>query len=152
MTKFLIYALLLCAIVIPLRAEFSYNDGYTQYDSWNPYYLKNNRQYTTSIIYVFYDSQTCDENCAPAIAAIERVYDENFMNEYQFFIIDYYSDDEEDFIGAYNLNTPLSMVLQKVEDGQPTTFRKYSGLNYVFVNDESFGDEIIEDIRYYFED
>ena len=150
MLKFFTYVLLLCAVAIPLRAEFSYNEGYTQFESWNPYYLTEEKQYTTPIIYVFYNSETCDENCPPAISAIEEVYNENFMNEYQFFVIDYFQDDEENFIGAYDLSTPLSMVLQDVRDGQPTTFRKYSGLNYTFVEGDSFKDNIRQDIEYYF--
>ena len=150
MKKFFIYTLLLCAAAIPLRAEFSYDEGYSQFQSWNPYYLSQNEQYSSPIIYVFYNSQTCDENCAPAISAIEEVYDENFMNEYRFFVIDYFDDDENDFIGAYNLNTPLVMVLQQVENGQPTTFRKYSGLNYTFVEGPDFSDGIKQDIQYYF--
>lgn len=151
MIKFLSYVLLLCAIAIPLRAEFLYDEGYTQFQNWNPYYLSQEQQYTSPVIYVFYNSQFCDENCAPAISAIESVYDEYFMNKYQFFIIDYFDDDEKDFIGAYNLETPLSMVLQKVEDGHPTTFRKYSGLNYTFVEGESFKDNIRQDIEYFFD-
>ena len=143
MIKILSYILLLFAIAIPLRAEFNYNLNEEDYSA--------NQQYTTSIIYVFYNSQTCDENCAPAIAAIESVYNEYFMNQYQFFIIDYYNDDENNFINDYNLETALSMVLQKVEYGQPTTFRKYSGLNSVFVEGPSFKDEIRQDIQYFFE-
>ena len=152
MIKILSCILLLCVIATPLRAEYNYNWPNASNSDGNEYSSIANQPYTTSIIYVFYDSQTCDENCARAIAAIESVYNEYFMNQYQFFIIDYYNDEENNFIYAYNLETALSMVLQKVEYGQPTTFRKYPGLNNVFVEGPSFTDEIRQDIQYFFED
>ena len=77
MLKILTYVLLLSAIAIPLRAEFSYDEGYTQYQSWNPYYLSQDEQYSLPIIYVFYNSETCDESCSPAISAI-RLYNSSF--------------------------------------------------------------------------
>lgn len=45
---------------------------------------------------------------------IEQVYNNNFADRYNIFLINYANDQENDFIQTYNLTQPLEVVLVQI--------------------------------------
>ncbi|MBQ2811271.1 MAG: hypothetical protein IJF12_03780, partial [Alphaproteobacteria bacterium] len=45
---------------------------------------------------------------------------------YSMFVINYQEDNEYDFATAYNLTSPLAIVLVKIQDGQALGYQKIS--------------------------
>lgn len=148
MIKFLSCVLLLCAIAIPLQAQFNYENNEFGMANASESYSSNQK----SIIYVFYNSQKCQytQYCPQAIELIESVYDQYFMNQYEFLIIDYYQDGESGFIYKYKLSSPVTMVLQAVEYGQPTAYIKFPALQNFAYDPESFKQNIYNQIVSFF--
>ena len=87
------------------------------------------------------------ENCPQTIELIEQVYNNNFQNDYQLFIIDYGNDEEYNFIQTYQLNQPLEVVLVKVDDGAEFGYKKLENLNYQTSDPISFADNLIFQIN-----
>ena len=141
MLKFFTYLLLLFAVAIPLHAELAYQGDYNPDMSLSDYFSAENPQYSQSLIYVFYNSETC-YNCPQTIELIEQVYNEYFKNQYQLFIIDYFDDDEYNFVANYNLSSPVSMVLQRVSDGTLGEFKKFADLQNQISDPVSFQENI----------
>lgn len=141
MSKIFTYVLLLCAVAIPLRAELTYEGGYNPAQTMAEYENAAYPEYSDSIIYVFYNSQTC-YNCPETIKLIEEVYDQNFQSKYEFFIIDYFEDNEYNFMQTYNLGAPVSMVLQRIEDREPGAWRKFDNLQNMTSDPVSFQENI----------
>ena len=143
MMKLFSYVLLLCAIATSLYAQFDYNNY--EYDQL---YTSNQK----SIIYVFYNSQDCQytQYCPQAIELVESVYDQYFMDKYEFLIIDYYQDGEYNFIYRYKLSSPVVMVLQAVEYGQPTAYKKFPALQNFAYDPISFKQNIYNQIVSFF--
>src|SRR5574344_1115327 len=103
MHKILWAILLVSAIILPLRAELTYESGYIPNQSLQEYFNEAYPNYNKSIIYVFFNSDMSCYNCPQTIDMIEKVYDEYYQNLYSFFIIDYANDQEYNFIETYNL-------------------------------------------------
>lgn len=141
MMKKIFYAAMFLAAATSARAELSYQGGSNPNWTQQQYFNAAYPEYQQSVIYVFYNSQTC-YNCPQTIALVEQVYDQYFQDQYQFFVIDYFSDDEYNFMQVYQLDSPVSMVLQRVADGQPEGFRKYDNLQNLTSDPESFQAEI----------
>ena len=146
MLKYFTYLLLFCAMAMPIRAELSYEVGYFPDQTYEEYEKDAYPTYSSSIIYVFYNSQTC-YNCPETIKLIEQVYDQNFQNEYEFFIIDYFKDDEYNFVQVYKLDAPVSMVLQRVEDGATGAWRRFDNLQNMTSDQTSFKENILFQIN-----
>ena len=84
---------------------------------------------------------TC-ENCPQTISLIEQVYDNNYQNDYNLFVIDYGNDDEYNFISTYQLSKPLEIVLVRINDGAEFGYKKLEGLNYRISDPLNFADEL----------
>ena len=146
MLKYFTYLLLFCTMAMPTRAELSYEVGYDSGQNYEEYEQDAYPTYSSSIIYVFYNSQTC-YNCPETIKLIEQVYDQNFQNEYEFFVIDYFKDDEYNFVQVYKLDAPVSMVLQRVEDGAVGAWRRFDNLQNMTSDPTSFQENILFQIN-----
>ena len=143
MQKLLWAFLLGFSIILPLRAELTYQGGYNPNLSLGEYFNKENPDYQQSIIYIFYnDVNMICENCPQTIELIEEVYNNNFQNDYQLFIIDYGNDEEYNFIQSYQLNQPLEVVLVRVDDGAEFGYKKLENLNYQISDPISFEDNL----------
>lgn len=148
MQKLLWAFLLGISVVLPLRAELTYQGGYNPDITLEEYFAEENPNYKKSIIYIFYnDVNMVCENCPQTIELIEQVYNNNFQNDYQLFIIDYGNDEEYNFIQTYQLNQPLEVVLVKVNDGAEFGYKKLENLNYQTSDPISFADNLIFQIN-----
>lgn len=87
------------------------------------YFSAEDGNQNKSIIYIFYNGSQCYQ-CPETIALTEQIYNRFYNGKYALFVIDYENDDEYDFINAYNLNAPLSIVLVKIDQGQTLGYQK----------------------------
>jgi len=148
----LIWAFLLsCAVILPLKAELTYEGGYNPELTLRQYFDRAYPEYDKPRIYVFYNdvNMSC-ENCPQTIALIERIYDENYQDLYDLFIIDYGNDDEYNFIQTYDLNKPLEVVLVRADDGATFGYKKIDNLNYQISDPISFADYFKSQINSFF--
>lgn len=143
MQKLLWAFLLGFAVILPLRAELSYQGEYTPDTPLQEYFQEAYPNENKSIIYVFYNdvNMTC-ENCPQTISLIEQVYDNNYQENYSLFVINYGNDDEYNFINTYQLSKPFEVVLVKVDDGAEFGYKKLEDLNYRISDPLSFADEL----------
>jgi len=140
----ILWALMLgLAVIMPLRAELSYEGGYNPNQPQQAYFNEAYPHFEKSIIYLFYNDvyMTC-QNCAQAIAMIEQVYQRYYQNKYNLFIINYGDDDEYNFISAYELRQPFEVVMVRIDDGAPMGYKKLENLNYQTSDPDSFEDNI----------
>ena len=143
MQKTLWAFLIALAVIMPLRAELYYEDGYNPDQSQQAYFNEAYPHFEKSIIYVFYNDvyMSC-QNCAQTIDLIEQVYKQNYQNQYNLFIINYGENDEYNFISAYELREPFEVVLVRISDGTPMGFKKLENLNYQISDPYSFEQNI----------
>ena len=106
---------------------------------------------TQSVIYVFFDNQPC-QTCPQAIAMIEEAYRENWQGIYDFYVINYQEEEDAgnyNFAENYNLELPLSVVLQAVEDGR---FTRYQKLPYLYnFNPYTYQEAFLSEVSTFFE-
>ena len=101
------------------------------------YYQRINTSPDTSKIYIFFNNQPCP-NCPQAIEMIEEVYNQNYLNNYDLFLINYAEDANSGFIEEYNLSNPLEVVMVDVVDQTPPGFQKIEGLQNMINNPSAF--------------
>ena len=118
--------LILVAIALPLHAELYYEGGYNPNQTLQQQLAEDNPRYPRPIIFVFY----------------ENIYNKYFADQYDFYIINYQDDENYNFIQNYNLSLPLEVVLQRVEDGQMTAFRKLEYLQNQISDPVSFSENL----------
>ena len=106
--------------------------------------------YNQSIIYVFFNNEPC-QGCAEAISIIENIYNQQFANEYNLFIINYQKDWQSDFIRLYDLSKPLEVVLVRVDDGGAFGYRKLTNLQYMTSDPVSLQDYFIQQVDNFLE-
>ena len=133
--------LILVAIALPLHAELYYEGGYNPNQTLQQQLAEDNPRYPRPIIFVFYDNNPCYE-CPQTIELIENIYNKYFADQYDFYIINYQDDENYNFIQNYNLSLPLEVVLQRVEDGQMTAFRKLEYLQNQISDPVSFSENL----------
>lgn len=143
MQKALWAFLLTLAVILPLRAELTYQGGYDPEISLQEYFDRAYPQPEKSIIYVFYNdvNMTC-QNCPQTIDLIEQVYNNNYQDSYNLYVIDYGNDQEYNFIQTYQLSQPLEVVMVRVDDGATFGFKKLENLNYQTSDPLSFADNL----------
>ena len=103
------------------------------------YYQRINESPDKSRIYIFFNNQPCP-NCPQAIEMIEEVYNQNYLNNYELFLINYAEDTNSGFIEEYNLTNPLEVVMVNVIDDQPQGFQKIEGLQDMTDNPSAFNE------------
>ena len=143
MQKILWIFLLGLAVILPLRAELTYEGAYNSDLSLPEYFNLAYPNPQKSIIYVFYNDEnmTC-QNCPQTIDLIEQVYNDNYKNDYDLYIIDYANDREYNFIETYHLTQPLELVMVRVDDGATFGYKKLENLNYQISDPLSFADNL----------
>lgn len=153
MQKILWSFLLTIAVVLPLKAELTYQGEFDPNISLQEYFDRAYPQPDKSIIYVFYNdvNMSC-QNCAQTIDLIENIYNENYKNTYNLYIINYEEDQDYNFIQTYQLSKPLEVVLVRVDDGAEFGFRKLENLNYQISDPISFADNLKFQIDSYLEE
>lgn len=136
MKKLILSLLLIPAAVHAQQLQFENAAPQTPIEQ---YFQEENPQYQQSMIFVFYNNEPCG-NCPQAIALIEQIYDRYYQNLYGFSIINYQDDDEYNFIETYNLSSPLSVVMVRVNDGAVFGFEKIDNPQNQISDPVSFSD------------
>ncbi len=143
MKKFLF--LLICLLSISSAWA---QDNMLQMENEEQYFQANNQNPDKSIIYIFFNNQPCP-NCPQAIEMIEKVYNQNFLNNYSLFLINYDEDDNAGFVQTYNLTNPLEVVMVDVQDGNFQGYQKIEGLQDMTNNQQGFNDFVITEVNGY---
>ncbi len=143
MKKFLF--LLICLLSISSAWA---QDNMLQMENEEQYFQANNQNPDKSIIYIFFNNQPCP-NCPQAIEMIEKVYNQNFLNNYSLFLINYDEDDNAGFVQTYNLTNPLEVVMVDVQDGNFQGYQKIEGLQDMTNNQQGFNDFVITEVNSY---
>ncbi len=102
-------------------------------------FQQQNENPNKSIIYVFFNNQPCP-NCPQAIEMIENVYNQNYLNNYEFFLINYGEDENAEMVQQYELSQPLEVVMVDVANGNEMGFKKIEGLEYMIDNPLGFSE------------
>ena len=131
---------------IAAEAQMETPEGYQENSSLQEYFDASDNDYDKSIIYVFFNNEPC-YGCAQAISMIEQVYDQNFINQYNMFLINYENDQENNFIETYNLSQPLEVVLVRINDGAAFGYKKLENLQNMISDPVSFDDYLSEQIN-----
>ena len=101
MKKYILLTLIASfSISSPLQAQVQDTDGYMPNQGIQEYFSASQNDYSKSIIYIFFNNQPC-YTCADTIEMIENIYNQNFIDQYNMFIINYANDDENNFINTY---------------------------------------------------
>lgn len=129
----------------PAFAQVENTDGYMPNQVSEEYFSESRTNYDKSIIYVFFNNEPC-YTCAQAISLIEEVYNQDFIDEYNMFLINYQNDQENNFIELYNLNQPLEVVLVQVNDGAPFGYRKLDNLQNMVSDPVSFAEYFSQEV------
>lgn len=133
-------------IALPAQAQVQPADGYMPSQGLQEYFAASRSDYDKSIIYVFFNNEPC-YTCAAAIEMIEKFYDNNFIDEYNMFMINYQNDDENNFIETYSLSQPLEVVLVRIDDGAPFGYRKLQNLQDMTSDPVSLQDYFVSQVN-----
>lgn len=112
------------------------------------YFQEQNQNPDKDRIYVFFNNQPC-QTCPQAIDMIEEVYNQNFLNNYELFLINYGEDSNAGFIETYGLSNPLEVVMVDVENGEVQGYQKIEGLQYMTPNPQGFNEYFITQVNGY---
>lgn len=143
--KYLAFILGLFAICTVAIAQDS---NMLQTEVEEQYFQANNQNPDKSIIYIFFNNQPC-QNCPQAIDMIEEVYNQNFLNNYSLFLINYGEDDNAGFVQTYGLSQPLEVVMVDVENGEFQGYQKIEGLQDMTPNPQAFNEYFVTQVNGY---
>ena len=114
-------------MIYPVYAKLAFNSGnYPIGEPLEEYFAAENQNYNKSIIYIFFNNNQDCYHCPQAISLTEQIYNEYYTDKYSMFVINYEEDNEYDFATAYKLNSPLAIVMVKVQDGEVLGYQKIS--------------------------
>lgn len=148
MKNFVFALLAALAFAFDTRAQIEPTDGYMPSQGLQEYFDASNANYDKSIIYVFFNNEPC-YTCAAAIEMIESLYDREFSDEFNMFLINYQNDDENNFIETYRLSQPLEVVLVRIDDGAAFGYKKVENLQDMTSDPVSFNDYLSSQITDY---
>lgn len=126
----------------------SAQDNMLQMENQEQYFQENNQNPDKSIIYIFFNNQPCP-TCPAAMDMIEKVYNQNFLNDYSLFMINYGEDNNAGFVQSYNLSEPLEVVMVYVNDGQFQGYQKIEGLQDMTSAPQAFDEYFVSQVKGY---
>jgi hypothetical protein len=127
MKRFLLSITLLAIMIYPVYAQLAFNNGsYPINEPLAEYFAAENQNYNKSIIYIFFNNDNDCYECPQAVDVTEQIYNQYYREKYSMFVINYAEDNEYDFAQAYNLNSPLAIVLVKIDNGNVLGYKKIS--------------------------
>ncbi len=145
--KQLFLAFVLVALVyVSVWAQPAFEGNFAPNQPLNEYFAAQDGNKNKSIIYIFYNGNQCYQ-CPETIALTEQIYNQYYAGKYSLFVIDYQNDEEYDFINAYNLSAPLSVVLVKVQDGQSLGYQKIANPQNLIEASEDYEQYLTERIN-----
>ncbi len=145
MKKFILSLTLLLTTAIPLHAQVEPIDGYMPSQNLQEYFNADNTNYNKSIIYIFFNNEPC-YTCATAIEMIENLYNREFIDDFNMFLINYQNDNENNFIETYQLSNPLEVVMVRINDGAAFGYKKIENLQNMTSDPVSFNDYLSNQI------
>ena len=147
MKKYILLTLVASFLISsPMQAQVQDTDGYMPNQGMQEYFSASQNDYSKPIIYIFFNNQPC-YTCADTIEMIENIYNQNFIDQYNMFIINYADDDENNFINTYQLSQPLEVVLVRVDDGATFGYQKIENLQNMTSDPISFKEYFIEEVN-----
>ena len=127
MKRFFLAIIALAIMIYPVCAKLVFNGSdYPIGEPLQEYFAAEEQNYNKSIIYIFFNNNEICYQCPQAIELTEQIFNEYYANKYSMFVINYAEDNEYDFATAYNLDSPLAIVMVKIQDGQALGFQKIS--------------------------
>ena len=78
---------------------------------------------------------------------INQIYHKYYTSLYDLHFVNYETDTEYDYMQAYNLTEPLSLVMVRVSDGAMFGAKKLTGLENQISDPISFSDYLTEQIN-----
>ena len=127
MKKLLFSIAVLTVMIYPVYSKLAFNEAdYPLSQPLQEYFSAEDQNYNKSIIYIFFNNDQDCYQCPQAVEVTEQVYNQYYNNKYSMFVINYAEDNEYDFATAYKLNSPLAIVLVKIENGNAVGYQKIS--------------------------
>jgi hypothetical protein len=123
-------------------------NNYLQTEVEEQYFQADNQNPDKSIIYIFFNNQPCP-TCAQTIDMIEQAYNQNFLNNYSLFLINYGEDSNAGFVQTYALSQPLEVVMVDVQNGEFQGYQKIEGLQNMTPNTEAFNEYFVTQVNGY---
>lgn len=139
---FIIGVFAICAVAV------AQDGNILQTEVEEEYFQQQNQNPDKPIIYIFFNNQPCP-TCPQAIDMIEEVYNQNYLNNYSLFLINYGEENNAGFIRQYGLSNPLEVVMVDVQDGEEVGFQKIEGLQDMTPNPEAFNEYFTTQVNGY---
>ena len=115
----------------------------------NKYVSENVNNWNKSIIFVFYNDQLC-ATCGKTMGMIYNIYQQYYSGVYGYFEINYANDDAYQFSIDYDLMTPLSIVLVKINDGMARGYLKIDNPQFWAADPQFFEQQLTTKINNFF--
>ncbi len=112
------------------------------------YYQQENQSPEKSNIYIFFNNQPC-QNCPQAIAMIEEAYNQNFLNQYNLYTIDYADDTNSGFVQMFALSNPLEVVMVQMNNGEMQGYQKIEGITDMVPDPMAFNEYFVSQVNGY---
>ena len=131
------YFAFLLGVFAIIAVALAQEDNLLQTEVEEEYFQDQNHNPDKSLIYVFFNNAPCP-TCPQAIEMIEDVYNQNYLNNYGFYIINYGEDSNLGYIETYGLSNPLEVVMVSVDNGEVQGYQKIEGLQNMTPNPQGF--------------
>lgn len=142
---FILGVFAICAVAIAQESNLLQTEVEEQY------FQQQNQNPDKSRIYVFFNNQPCP-NCPQAIEMIEEVYNQNYLNNYALYTVNYAQDNNAGFVSTYGLSEPLEVVMVEINDGEVQGFQKIEGLEDMTGNAQAFNEYFTTQVNGYLGD
>jgi len=142
------YVAILIGVFVMCAVALAQEDDLLQTEVQEEYFQQENENPDKSVIYVFFNNQPCP-TCPQAIEMIEDVYNQNFLNDYSFFLINYAEDSNAGFVQTYDLSNPLEVVMVDINNGEQQGYQKIEGLQDMTPNPGAFNEYFITQVNGY---
>jgi hypothetical protein len=139
---------LLCFLSIKTQAQLTFEGGIPATQPLSEYFQAEDMNFNKSIIYIFYNNDPCYD-CAQTIALTEEIYNQYYGDRYSLFVINQVEDTEYNFVQAYGLNAPLSIVLVRIRNGQTYGWHKIDNPQNFYQAPEDYTTYITGEINTY---
>ena len=142
------YFAFLIGIFAIMAVALAQEDNLLQTEVEEEYFQDQNYNPDKSLIYVFFNNAPCP-NCPQAIEMIEEIYNQNYLNDYGFYLINYGEDSNSGYIETYGLSNPLEVVMVSVDNGEVQGFQKIEGLQNMTPNAQGFNEYFTTQVNGY---
>ena len=148
--KNIICIIAVCVFPCLVKAQLpQYQGAYNPQQNLQEYFAESNANYNKSIIYVFFNNSAC-YGCPEAMALLEQIYQQYYSGVYGYFEINYANDDAYQFSIDYDLMTPLSIVLVKINDGMARGYLKIDNPQFWAADPQFFEQQLTTKINNFF--